>query len=275
MATWFITGCSTGIGRATAEAAAAAGHTVVATARRIETLDDLASAYPEQVTPLPLDVTDTSAIASAVEEAERRTGGVDVVVNNAGVGYFATIEESDRDAVQAMMDANFWGVADVTAAFLPHLRERRRGHVITISSIAGVRGSAGLGFYCASKWAASGYMEALAKEVAHLGIKVSIIEPGPVQSQWIPSGGKVHEGMDDYSPIMDPYWERIDNLPGNQPGDPHALARALLQITEVDEPPLHLLAGRHAVTQGRAKAQALAAEIDTWEQLGLSIDTRG
>ncbi|WP_297081736.1 oxidoreductase [uncultured Demequina sp.] len=274
MATWFITGCSTGIGRATAEAAIAAGHTVVATARQPRSLDDLVSAHPDRVLALALDVTDRDAIASAVEQAQRITGGVDVVVNNAGVGYFATIEESDQDAVRAMMDANFWGVADVTAAFLPHLRERRRGHVITISSIAGVRGSAGLGFYCASKWAASGYMEALAKEVAHLGIKVSIVEPGPVQSQWIPSGGKVHEGMADYAPVMDPYWERIDSLPGNQPGDPHALARALLQITEMDEPPLHLLAGRHAITQGRAKAQALAAEIEQWEELGASVDTR-
>ncbi|MFN3866538.1 MAG: oxidoreductase [Demequina sp.] len=275
MTTWFITGCSTGIGYATASAAADAGHTVVATARRPETLDALVAKHPDHVIALALDVTDEHAVAQAVEEAERRTGGVDVVVNNAGIGCFATIEETPAADARAVMEANFWGAAAVTTAFLPHLRARRAGHVITISSIAGVRGSAGLGYYSASKWAVSGFMESLCKEVAHLGIKVSIVEPGPVQSQWIPSGAKVHDGMADYAKVMDPYWRRIDALPGNQPGDPHALARVLLQISQLDEPPLHLLAGRHAVTQGRAKAEGLADEINAWEQLGLSIDTRG
>ncbi|MFW2513219.1 SDR family NAD(P)-dependent oxidoreductase [Demequina sp. SO4-13] len=218
MATWFITGCSTGIGRATAQAAADAGHTVVATARRRETLDDLVAGYPEQIIALALDVTDENAVTSAVEEAERRAGGVDVVVNNAGIGAFATIEETPPADARAVMEANFWGAAAVTTAFLPHLRERRAGHIITISSIAGVRGSAGLGYYSASKWAVSGFMESLCKEVSHLGVKVSIVEPGPVQSQWIPSGTKVHDGLDDYAEVMDPYWQRIDALPGNQPG---------------------------------------------------------
>lgn len=274
MATWFITGCSTGIGRATALAAAEAGHSVVATARRPETLEDLVAAHPGAVTALQLDVTDQAAVESAVAEAERVTGGVDVVVNNAGIGYFATIEESDPDDVRTMMEANFWGAAAVTTAFLPHLRARRSGHVITVSSIAGVRGSAGLGYYCASKWAVSGFMESLCKEVEHLGIRVSIVEPGPVQSQWIPSGRKVHDTMADYAEVMDPYWERIDSLPGNQPGDPDALARAMVEIAAMEHPPLHLLAGRHAITQGRAKAEALAAEIEQWEELGASIDTR-
>ncbi|WP_062132239.1 oxidoreductase [Demequina aestuarii] len=275
MATWFITGCSTGIGRATAWAAADAGHTVVATARRPETLDDLAAAHPERAIVLALDVTDPAAVETAVAEAESRTGGVDVVVNNAGIGCFATIEETPQADARAVMEANFWGAASVTTAFLPHLRARRAGHIITISSIAGVRGSAGLGYYSASKWAVSGFMESLCKEVAHLGIKVSIVEPGPVLSQWIPSGAKVHDGLPDYAEVMEPYWRRIDALPGNQPGDPHALARVMLQISQMDEPPLHLLAGRHAITQGRGKAEGLAAEIDTWEDLGLSIDTRG
>ncbi|GIG55276.1 oxidoreductase [Demequina activiva] len=275
MATFFVTGCSTGIGRATAEAAAAAGHTVVATARRPETLDALVAAHPDTVTALALDVTDQDAIARTVAHAERLTGGVDVLVNNAGIGYFATIEESDPAQARALMDANFWGAAHVTTAFLPHLRERRAGHVITISSIAGVRGSVGMGYYCASKFAISGFMESLCKEVAHLGIKVSIVEPGPVRSEWIPSGAKVEDGLEDYAEIMEPYWERIHALPGNQPGDPHALARVLLQLSEMDEPPTHLLAGRHAITQGRGKAEGLSAEIEQWEELGLSIDTRG
>lgn len=274
MATWFISGCSTGIGHALAAAAADAGHTVIATARRPETLDALVAAHPATVTALALDVTDADSIAAAVAAATAR-GPIDVLVNNAGIGYFSTIEESDPAQARRVLDTNFWGAADLTTALLPHLREQRRGHVITISSIAGVRGSAGMGYYCASKWAVSGFMESLAKEVAHLGIKVSIIEPGPIVSQWIPSGAKVRDIHPDYAEVMEPYWERIDHLPGNQPGDPHALARVMLQIAEMDAPPLHLLAGRHALTQGAAKAQALADEAERWEDLGLSVDTRG
>lgn len=274
MATWFITGCSTGIGRAAAEAAADAGHIVFATARRPDSLDDLVAAHPDSVTALAVDVTDPDSIAAGVQAATA-AGPIDVLVNNAGIGYFATIEESDRAEARRVMETNFWGAADLTTALLPHLRERRAGHIITVSSIAGVRGSAGMGYYCASKWAVSGFMESLAKEVAHLGIRVSILEPGPVLSQWIPSGAKVRDIHPDYAAVMEPYWERIDHLPGNQPGDPHALARVMLQIAELDAPPLHLLAGRHALNQGAAKAQALADEVERWEDLGLSIDTRG
>ncbi|WP_062079201.1 SDR family NAD(P)-dependent oxidoreductase [Demequina globuliformis] len=273
MATWFISGCSTGIGRATAHTAAAAGHRVFATARQPETLSGLAEEYPELVVPLALDVTDPASIRYAVTQAVG-TGPIDVVVNNAGIGYFSTIEESDPQEARRVMDTNFWGSADLTTALLPHMREHRQGHIITISSIAGVRGSAGMGYYCASKWAISGFMESLAKEVAHLGIKVTLVEPGPVLSQWIPSGAKVRDIHPDYAEVMEPYWERIDALPGNQPGDPHALARALLQVAAHDAPPLHLLAGRHAIVQGAAKAAGLAEEIRQWEQLGLSIDTR-
>ncbi|WP_061961819.1 SDR family NAD(P)-dependent oxidoreductase [Demequina flava] len=273
MATWFITGCSTGIGRAAAEAAAADGDTVIATARNTDTLDDLVAQYPDTVVAVPLDVTDRESIDAAVATAIAH-GPIDVLVNNAGIGYFSTIEESNPADARAVMDTNFWGSADVTTALLPHLREQRAGHIITISSIAGVRGSAGMGYYCASKWAISGFMESLAKEVAHLGIRVSVIEPGPVLSQWIPSGAKVRDIHPDYAEVMEPYWERIDRLPGNQPGDPHALARVLLQIADLEAPPLHLLAGRHALTQGAAKAKALADEVQQWEQLGLSIDIR-
>lgn len=274
MATWFITGCSTGIGRATAEAAAAAGHTVIATARQPETLSAIVAEYPDTVMALELDVTDPVSIDAAVSAA-LELGPVDVLVNNAGIGYFSTIEDSDPAQARAVMDANFWGAAQVTTALLPHMRERGTGHIITVSSIAGVRGSAGMGYYCASKWAVSGFMEALAKEVSHLGIRVTLIEPGPVLSQWIPSGQKVRTTHPDYAPIMNPYWDRIDHLPGNQPGDPHALARVMLQVAQLPEPPLHLLAGQHAQTQGMVKAEALAEEIERWEALGLSIDTRG
>ncbi|WP_291377491.1 oxidoreductase [Demequina sp.] len=272
MATWFITGCSTGIGRAAAEAVASAGHTVVATARRPQTLEGLVAAHPDSVVALPLDVTDDASVASAVEAALERVGHIDVLVNNAGVGYFSTIEESDADDVRTMMEANFWGAARVTTALLPHLRKRRAGHILTVSSIAGVRGSAGLGYYCATKFAVSGFMEALAAEVGHLGIKVTLIEPGPVRSLWIPSGEKKQAVMADYAEVMVPFWDRINNLPGNQPGSPEALADAMLALVEAPEPPLHFIAGAHALAGTRTKIERLAAEVDAWEDLTRSVD---
>ncbi|WNM23760.1 oxidoreductase [Demequina capsici] len=272
MSVWFITGCSTGIGRATAEVAAEAGHTVIATARRPETLDDLVARFPANVHALPLDVTDDASIAAAVSTAIHRAGRVDVLLNNAGIGLFSTIEESDPADAHAVMDANFWGAAKVTTALLPHLRTQRSGHILTISSIAGVRGSAGLGYYCASKFAVSGFMEALAAEVGHLGIKVTLVEPGPVRSLWIPSGAKNEDIMPDYAPVMEPFWDRIHALPGHQPGSPTALAEAMLTLVAAQEPPRHFIAGAHALTQTRAKLTSLGAEVDAWEQLTLSVD---
>lgn len=272
MATWFITGCSTGIGRATAEAAARAGNVVVATARRIETLDDLVEAFPDRVIPVTLDVTDDASVASAIAAALDLAGNIDVVVNNAGIGAFSTIEEtSDADA-RALMEANFWGAARVTTALLPHLRARRKGHVLTVSSIAGVRGSAGLGYYCASKFAVSGFMEALAAEVAHLGIKVTLVEPGPVRSLWIPSGAKNEAILPDYAPVMRPFWDRIHALPGNQPGSPEALAEAMIALVAETQPPLHFIAGAHALAGTRTKIANLTADVDAWEELTLSVD---
>lgn len=272
MAVWFITGCSTGIGRATAEAAAAAGHHVVATARRPDTLAALVDRFPDTVLALPLEVRDDAAVAAAVEAAIARFGRVDVLVNNAGIGYFSTIEESTPADAHEVMDANFWGAAAVTTALLPHLRAQRSGHIFTVSSIAGVRGSAGLGYYCASKFAVSGFMEALAAEVAHLGIRVTLLEPGPIRSQWIPSGAKNEDVLPDYAPVMEPFWERIHALPGRQPGSPAAAAEAMLRLADEPEPPLHLICGSHAVTQTRAKLARMGAEVDRWEGLSLGID---
>ncbi|MFP5359696.1 MAG: oxidoreductase [Actinomycetes bacterium] len=272
MAVWFITGCSTGIGRATAEAAAAAGHHVVATARRPDTLTALVDRFPDTVLALPLEVRDDAAVTAAVEAAIARFDRVDVLVNNAGIGYFSTIEESTPADAHEVMDANFWGAAAVTTALLPHLRAQRSGHVFTVSSIAGVRGSAGLGYYCASKFAVSGFMEALAAEVAHLGIRVTLLEPGPIRSQWIPSGAKNEDVLPDYAPVMAPFWERIHALPGRQPGSPAAAAEAMLRLADEAKPPLHLVCGAHAVTQTRAKLARMSAEVDRWEDLSLGID---
>ena len=273
MATWFITGCSTGIGRATATAAAQAGHTVVATARKVEAIDDLVAAFaPGTVIPVQLDVTDDASVKQACEAALTAVDAIDVLVNNAGIGFFSTVEDSADSDAREVMEANFWGAARVTTALLPHLRSRKAGHIFTISSIAGVRGSVGLGYYCASKFAVSGFMEALAAEVAHLGIKVTLVEPGPVRSQWIPSGEKVRDYNPDYAAVMEPFWSRIDALPGNQPGSPEALAQAMLLLAGQDQPPLHFIAGQHALTQTRAKLERFGLEVERWEDLTISVD---
>lgn len=273
MATWFITGCSTGIGNATAREVASAGHTVVATARRVRDLDALVADFPAgRIVPIVMDVTDDASVADGVEAARSAAGTPDVVVNNAGIGLFGTIEDNTDAQARAVMEANFWGAARVTTAWLPWLRERRSGHVLTVGSIAGIRGSAGLGYYCASKFAVAGFMEALAAEVAHLGIKVTLIEPGPVRSQWILSGEKHHDVTADYAAVMEPFWNRIDSLPGNQPGSPEALAKAMLSLVNSPNPPLHFVAGAHAIAQTKAKIQRLGDEVAAWEGLGIGVD---
>ena len=272
MSTWLITGCSTGIGRAAAQQVAAAGHTVVATARRPESLDDLVALYPDRIVPLALDVTNDASVEVAVAAAIAAVGHIDVLVNNAGIGLFSTIEETPDADARAVMEANFWGATRVTTALLPHLRERRSGHILTVSSVAGVRGSAGLGYYCASKFAVSGLMEALAGEVAHLGIKVTLIEPGPVRSQWIPSGAKNEECLPDYEEVMRPFWDRINGLPGHQPGSPEALAEAMMTLVESPTPPMHFIAGAPALAGARLKIDLLTADVNAWEELTLGID---
>ena len=225
MSTWFITGCSTGIGHAAVEAVARRGHTVVATARRLETLDDLVAAHPGLVVPLALDVTDDASVDAAVSAALAAVGPIDVWSTTLVSATFRRSRNRTPDDVRAMMDVNFWGAARVTTALLPHFRERRAGHILTVSSIAGVRGSAGLGYYCATKFAVSGFMEALAAEVGHLGIKVTLIEPGPVRSLWIPSGGKKEEILPDYEYVMRPFWERITGCQGSNRDRPRRWRR--------------------------------------------------
>ena len=189
--TWLITGCSTGFGRAIARHVIELGHNVVVTARNPAQVEDLAAAHADRTLVLKLDVTNASDIAQAVAAAEQRFGRIDVLVNNAGVGYFGAFEESDLDAVRAMFEINFWGLANMSRAVLPGMRRRRSGTIVNISSIGGLRARPSLSFYAATKFGVEALSESLSAEVAPLGIKVLLVEPGPFRTDWAgPSAGE-------------------------------------------------------------------------------------
>ena len=268
--TWLITGSSRGLGRALAEAVLDAGHNVVATARDPRQLEDLVRRAGGRGRAVALDVTDPAAAADAVRAAVDGFGRLDVLVNNAGYANVNSIEDFDAADFRAQIETNLWGVINVTRAALPILREQGSGHVIQISSVGGRDTSPGLGPYQTAKWAVEGFSGVLAKEVAPLGIKVTIIEPGGFRTDWAGSSMTVHEIRDAYRPTvsaMAAYREGAVAL-----GDPVKGARAILEIASVPEPPLRLLLGSDAFKVARAADEAKIANDDAWKELTLSTD---
>ncbi|MEV0847204.1 oxidoreductase [Streptomyces sp. NPDC049954] len=269
--TWLITGTSRGLGRALAETVLAAGHNVVATARRTDTVSDLVSVYGDRVRVVPLDVTDPAAARAAVGAAVAAFGRLDVLVNNAGYADLAAIEDMPEDVFRAQIDANFHGVVNVTRAALPVLREQGFGHILQISSIGGRVGGPGLGAYQAAKWAVGGFSEVLAKEVAPLGIKVTVAEPGAMRTDWAGSSMSTPPVSEPYRQVIEPVVERMRQADGKQPGDPAVIARILLDVTETDNPPVRLLLGRDAVAVARSAAETLAATDAQWREVSESV----
>lgn len=263
--TWLITGSSRGLGRALAEAAVAAGHNVVATARDPQALADLEGAHA-----VALDVTDREQARAAVAAAVERFGRLDVVVNNAGYANVSSIEDFAEDDFRAQLETNLWGVINVTRAALPVLREQGAGHIIQISSVGG-RGSApGLGPYQTAKWAVEGFSGVLAKEVTPLGIKVTVVEPGGFRTDWAGSSMTVHAFNPAYDAsvgAMMRYREQAVAL-----GDPAKAAQAILTVAQADEPPLQLLLGSDAFALARSVDEARIASDDKWKDLTLSTD---
>jgi NAD(P)-dependent dehydrogenase (short-subunit alcohol dehydrogenase family) len=267
---WLITGSSRGIGHELAKAVLAAGHRLVATARRPEDLHALVEQYGERVRAVALDVTHPASARAAVQEAVSAFGRLDVVVNNAGYGNIASIEEGDDADFRAQMETNFYGVANVTRAALPVLRGQRSGHIIQVSSIGGRVGSPGLAAYQSAKWAVEGFSEVLAKEVAPLGIKVTIVEPGGFRTDWAGSSMTIHTPGPDYAQSISPLLEyRNSHRPV---GDPAKAAQAILSIAEVDEPPLRLLLGSDAVHIAGQLHEARGAMDAKWRDLSMSTD---
>jgi NAD(P)-dependent dehydrogenase (short-subunit alcohol dehydrogenase family) len=263
--TWLITGSSRGLGRALAEAVLAAGHNLVATARDPEQLRDLEGAHV-----VALDVTDREQARVAVQAAVERFGRLDVVVNNAGYANVNAIEDFSEEDFRAQLETNLWGVVNVTRAALPVLREQRSGHIIQISSVGGRVTSPGIGPYQTAKWAVEGFSGVLAKEVAPLGIKVTVIEPGGFRTDWAGSSMTVHDINPAYEASvgqMIAYREGAVAL-----GDPAKAAQAILQVAQADEPPLQLLLGSDAYAIARATDEARIASDEAWKDLTLSTD---
>ncbi len=262
---WFITGCSTGFGRALARYTLDRGYRVVVTARNPADVEDLATGNPERALVLALDVTKPAEVAASVEAAEAKFGRVDVLVNNAGVGYFGAIEESDDTEVRRMFEINFWGLANMTRAALPGMRARRAGHIVNISSMGGVRGAPAVGYYNATKFALEGLSEALAQETAPLGVKVLIVEPSGFRTDWAGrSANETQHRIADYDATAGERNRMIRGYSGKQPGDPVRAAAAIVQAVEAPDAPLRLMLGKAALAAGRAKVKSLSVDFESW-----------
>lgn len=270
---WFITGCSTGFGRALAQEVLSLGHNVVVTARKISDIEDLVAQYPNNAIAVKLDVTSKTEINASVAAALEKFGKIDVLVNNAGIGYFGAIEESDDADVRRMFDINVFGLGDMTNAVLPTMRKQRSGHIINIASVGGLVSFPGIGYYNATKYAVDGLSEALSKEVAHLGIKVTVICPSGFRTDWAGrSANNTKIEIEDYAPSAHQNKNNIRGYSGNQPGDPARAAKAIVKVTEVENPPLRLLLGAAALKNARLKLDVLKNDFDTWAETSVGAD---
>ena len=270
---WFITGCSTGFGRELAKAVLQRGWRVVATARRPEQLDDLVDVHGDRALKLRLDVTDHAEVVSSVKAAEERFGRIDVLVNNAGYGYLAAIEEGEDAAIRAQFETNVFGLADLIRVALPGMRKRRSGNIVNYSSIGGLVSFGATGYYHASKYAVEGLSESLAVEVAPLGIHVTLVEPGPFRTDW--AGRSIVESknvIDDYAETAGVRRKQTHERSGNQVGDPVRAAEAVINAVTAKEPPLRLLLGAPALELAYGKLDMLRANFDAWKQTTLGAD---
>jgi NAD(P)-dependent dehydrogenase (short-subunit alcohol dehydrogenase family) len=271
--TWLITGSSRGLGRDLASAALAAGDNVVATARRPSQLADLVAEYGDRVLPLALDVTDPAAAASVVAAAVERFGRLDVVANNAGYGNSGSIEDTPMDDFRGQVETNFFGVVNVTRAALPVFRQQHSGHFLQFSSVGGrVGGSPGMGAYQSAKFAVEGFSEVLNAEVKPLGIKVTIVEPGPFRTDWGGSSMSFHPVTPDYEPTVGKMNTFRLQTDGTWPGDPARAARILVDVVNHPDPPLRLLLGAAAVDLARKSSDERAAEAAAWSDVSRSAD---
>ncbi|GAA4168227.1 oxidoreductase [Gryllotalpicola koreensis] len=272
MTTWFITGCSTGFGRALAEAVLAQGDNAVITARNPDALAELAARHPSTSLALPLDVTDPAQVAAAVDAAEERFGGIDVLVNNAGHGYRAAVEEGEDAAVRELFETNFFGLVDVTKRVLPGMRARRSGTIVNLSSIAGRTSALGSGYYSASKYAVEGLSGSLRQELAPLGIRVIVVEPGGFRTDFAGrSLGQSEVPIGDYAATAGTRRKSAAE-DGSQPGDPAKLARAIIAAVASPEPPRQLLLGPDALARTRAELASQLEELEKWATVSASTD---
>src|ERR1700754_2577363 len=249
---FLVTGSSRGLGRSIAQAVLTAGHRLVATARDASSLDDLVAQHPDTARAVALDVTDPDAASRAVAAAVDAFGRLDVVVNNAGYADLASIEDVTLDAFRAQIDTNLLGVVNVTKAALPVLRAQGGGHIIQVSSVGGRMATPGLGAYQAAKWAVGGLSEVLVAEVAPLGIKVTVLEPGGMRTDWAGSSMDIPAISAPYEPTVGAVAQRMSDFATNSASDPDKVAQVVLQVAALDDPPVRLLVGTDAYNYGRA-----------------------
>lgn len=269
--TFLITGVSSGLGRAFAAGALAAGHRVIGTVRRAADAEAFGATAPGRAHPVVLDVTDFAAIPAAVAAAEREAGPVEVLVNNAGYGHEGALEESSMDDLQRQFATNLFGPVAMMKAVLPGMRERRRGHIVNVTSMGGFITMPGIAFYCGSKFALDGISEALGKEVAGFGIRVTALAPGQFRTDWAGrSMDRTPRSIADYDAMMDPIRAARQAKSGNQPGDPDRAAQALLRLVEAERPPVRLFLGEDALGLVKGKLDAMWAEIAAWESVSRS-----
>ena len=272
-ATWLITGCSTGLGRALAEAVLAHGDNVVVTARDVTSVQEIATARPDSALALALDVTDEAQVTAAVAAAQERFGAVDVLVNNAGYGYRAAVEEGEDDAVHQLFDTHVFGTVRLIKAVLPGMRARRSGTIVNLSSIGARVSPEGSGYYAAVKAAIEALTLSLRKEVAPLGITAMTVEPGGFRTDFAGrSLTQSAEPIADYADTAGKRRKEHDTAHGTQPGDPAKAAEALIQVVESGKAPYLLLLGNDASDWFRTALDALHADVDAWDEVSRSTD---
>ena len=268
---WFITGCSTGFGRELAKHVLERGYPTVVTARNPEDVKDLAAKGDALV--LKLDVTDRTQSGEAIRAAEEKYGRIDVLVNNAGIGYFAAVEESEEEQVRRMFEINVFGVGRMIHAVLSGMRKRRKGFIVNFSSIGGLRSFPSVGYYNATKFAVEGLSEALWQEVEPLGIKVMLVEPSGFRTDW--AGRSANESkrqIADYAATAGAWRSQVRAISGKQPGDPARAAHAIVKAIESPIPPHHLLLGNDAYYGAMAKLEDLHKEFSAWETVSRGAD---
>ena len=270
---WLITGTSTGFGRLLAEELMQRGSHVVATARKVDDIGDFVTKYPGRATVLPLDVTSAESIQRAHDDALARVGHIDVLVNNAGYGVTGAVEEVIEDEYMPMFNTNVFGLIELTRAFLPEMRAQRSGHIVNFSSIGGLIGSPGWGYYNATKFAVEGLSQALRGELEPLGIGVTVIEPGPFRTDFLGrSGVEAKAQIPDYRTSAGKAREYFQTQAGRQPGDPQKAVEAVIAAVNAAEPPKNLLLGKSALKRYRDRLLQIHDEIAAWEETTIGAD---
>ena len=273
---WFITGSSTGFGRELAEEALKAGYRVIATARKPEILHDLIEKYPDTARAVKLDVTKPEDAAGAISSAIDEFGRIDFLVNNAGYGSIGAIEEVADEQIRRQFETNFFGLLNVTRAALPTLRKQGSGHIFNISSVGGFVSFPSAGIYCASKFAVEAISESLAGELADLGIKVTIVEPGAFRTKFNAGALDVaKDRMPNVYPTTDGFLGWLKETDGKQPGDPQKAALAIIKVAESNDPPLRLPLGEDSITTIEAELEKVREDISTWRQVGVDTAFEG